>query len=173
MSLQDLGSLGEFIGAVAVIVSLIYVGVQVRQNTQSVRSSAFQAAIRDATDNIDQVVHDPELNRIWLVGLRDLDSLSHEERYRFAGYMTSILRRYESLLYQTQQGTLDPGAWEGIRANLKNTFSHPGILAWWPRARHLFNRQLQEFVEGELLGGEQGPEAGNADDGEATEADRP
>ena len=137
MSLQDLGNLGEFIGAVAVIVSLIYVGVQVRQNTQSVRTSAFQAAIRDATDTIDHVVHDSELIRIWLVGLRDLDSLSPEDRYRFAAYMTSVLRRYESLLYQTQQGTLDPDAWEGIRANLKNTFSHPGIVVWWKRARQL------------------------------------
>lgn len=33
MTLQDLGGLGEFIGVVAVVVSLIYLAVQVRQNT--------------------------------------------------------------------------------------------------------------------------------------------
>ena len=173
MSIQDLGSLGELIGAVAVVVSLIYLAIQIRHNTQSVRSSAVQASVRDTTEIIDILVRDPELTRIWYDGIHDFESLSTEERRRFALYMNTVLRRLENLLYQTHHGALDPESWEGARANFGNTFSHPGTIAWWKRARHLFNRQLQEFVEGELLGGEQGPEAGNADDGEATEADRP
>ena len=39
MTLQDLGGLGEFIGAVAVVVSLIYLAVQVRQNTGALNSA--------------------------------------------------------------------------------------------------------------------------------------
>ena len=43
MTLEDLGNLGEFIAAVAVVVSLVYLALQIRQNTRSVRDSAFQA----------------------------------------------------------------------------------------------------------------------------------
>ena len=41
MSLADLGNLGEFIGSVAVLISLIYVGFQIRSNTRAVRASTF------------------------------------------------------------------------------------------------------------------------------------
>ena len=150
MNWEALGAIGEIVGAVAVLVTLGYLALQIRQNTQSVRSSTFQAAIRDMAENIDHLVRDPELNRIWHVGIHDLESLSTEDRHRFAAYMTSVLRRYENLVYQTHPGTLDPDAWEGVRANLKNTLSHPGTVVWWKRARHLFNRQLQDFVDMEL-----------------------
>jgi hypothetical protein len=46
MSLEDLGNIGEFVAAAAVIVSLIYLAVQIRQNTKSLRASTFQGAIR-------------------------------------------------------------------------------------------------------------------------------
>jgi hypothetical protein len=156
MSLQDLGSLGELISAVAVVVSLLYLAVQIRQNTRSVRSSTFQSAVRDTTEIIDPMIHYPELNRIWYDGVHDFDSLSTEDRRRFAAYMTSTLRRLENLVYQTNEGTLAPESWEGVRANFKNTFSYPGTLVWWKRARHLFNRQLQEFIDNELSDGPQG-----------------
>jgi hypothetical protein len=46
MSLEDLGNIGEFVAAVAVVVSLVYVAVQIRQNTRSVRASSYQVAVR-------------------------------------------------------------------------------------------------------------------------------
>jgi len=42
MSLEDLGNIGEFVAAVSVVVSLIYLAVQIRQNTRSVRASTYQ-----------------------------------------------------------------------------------------------------------------------------------
>lgn len=43
MTIQDLGSIGELVAAIATIATLAYLAVQVRQNTRSLRSSAFQA----------------------------------------------------------------------------------------------------------------------------------
>jgi hypothetical protein len=42
MSLEDLGNIGEFVAAVGVIASLIYLAVQIRQNTDSLRAATFQ-----------------------------------------------------------------------------------------------------------------------------------
>jgi hypothetical protein len=151
MSLEDLGNIGEFVAAIAVVISLVYLAIQIRQNTHSVRSSTFQAAIRDNTEIIDPLLRDPELNRIWYEGIRDFDSLSTEERRLFATYMTTALLRLENLVYQSRCGALDPESWEGTRGNFKNTFSQPGTRVWWKRARHIFNRQLQDFIEKEIL----------------------
>ncbi len=152
MTLEDLGNIGEFVGAVGVIVSLVYLAVQIRQNTHSVRTSTFHEAIRDMADAIDQLGRDAELTRIWYAGLRDLESLSEGEQQRFATYTTSVMRRYENILYQTQHGTLDAEAWVGIREHLKYVFSQPGTLVWWNKGKNLFNPALCEFIENEILG---------------------
>jgi len=173
VSLEDLGNIGEFVAAVAVLISLIYLAVQIRQNTKSLRASTFQGAIRDVVEHLDQLAGDAELTRIWFAGIRDFESLPAEDRQRFSVYANSLLRRIENVVYQTSQGTLHPGSWRGLRASLKDTFSHPGVVAWWRRARHLFNPQLQDFVEAELLGNKQEPEMHDAQDGQTTEAGRP
>ncbi len=150
MNWEALGAIGEIVGAAGVIVTLGYLAVQIRQNTQSVRASAFQEAIRDATQSIDQLGRDADLTRIWFAGMRDFEALAREEQQRFAVYCTSMFRRYEIIIYQARRGSLDPESWEGIREHLKWAVSHPGTVAWWKRARNLFNRQLREFVEQEL-----------------------
>ena len=43
MTLEDLGNLGEFLGAIGVIASLVYLAVQIRQNTRAVNSNTSQA----------------------------------------------------------------------------------------------------------------------------------
>ncbi len=150
MTLQDLGNLGEFLGSIGVIGSLVYLAIQIRQNTRSVRAAALQEAVRDAAQATDQLGRDPELTRIWFAGQRDFEALTGEERQRFAVYSTSVFRRYENIIYQAHHGALDPESWEGIRKQLRYALSQPGTVAWWKRGQHLFNRQLREFVEREL-----------------------
>lgn len=152
MNWEAIGAVGEVVGAVGVIATLGYLAVQIRHNTHSVRSSTFHETVRDLADAIDQLGRDAELTRIWYAGLQDFESLSKEERQRFATYTTSVLRRYENLLYQTEHGNLDPDAWSGTREHLRYVFSQPGgTVVWWKRARNLFNPQLREFIEHELL----------------------
>jgi hypothetical protein len=173
MNWEALAAIGEIVGAVGVIATLGYLAIQIRQNTKSLRASTFQGAVRDVVETLDQVAGDAELTRIWFTGIRGFESLPLEERQRFSVYTTSLFRRLENVVYQTDQGMLDPACWEGLRANLKHTLSQPGGIAWWKRARHLFNQQLREYVEGELLAGRQEPETGEAHGSQVAEPDRP
>jgi hypothetical protein len=151
MMLEDLGNLGEFVGSLAVVASFIYLAIQVRQNTRAVRNSTIHEVGRDLSGGMDQLNLDSELNRIWYDGLRDFEALSKEEQRRFASYFTSVLRRYENLVYQTQHGTLDPDAWLGVRKQLGFAFSQPGTVVWWNQAKNLFHPQLVEFIDNEIL----------------------
>ena len=159
MNWEALGAIGEIVGAAGVVVTLGYLAIQIRQNTQSVRAAAFQEAIRDAAQSTDQLGRDPELTRIWFAGQRDFEALTGEERQRFAVYSTSVFRRYENIIYQAHHSALDPESWEGIRQQLRYALSQPGTVAWWKRGQNLFNRQLREFVEQELQTKESTPAA--------------
>ncbi len=151
MTLQDLGSIGEIVGALGVIVSLAYLAVQIRQNTRSVRSASFQEAIRDVIAVTDVLSTDQELSRIYWKGLADFGSLEPDERRRFSSILVGMFRRFENIVYQTQQGALEAGSWEGVRMTAALTLSRPGAIAWWSEAQDLFSKEFREYVERELL----------------------
>ena len=151
LTLDALGNIGDFIGGIGVVVTLLYLAGQIRQNTRSVQVSAYHAAQRDVADVLDTVSSDPELTRIFFDGNRDYESLSREDRRRYALCITSLLRKLENILHQTRLGTLDRAQWEGLFSEFRRIFAQPGTRAWWVRGRSAFNRELQNFVEQEVI----------------------
>ena len=150
MDWNAIGAVAELLGAFGVIATLVYVTIQVRQNTLAVRTSACQEAIRDQALSMDQLNADADLNRIFYEGLKDLAALDINERRRFATYLTSALRRLENVLYQTQLGTIDPRAWAGIKEHMRFVFARPGAVEWWENAKNLFTPELVEFIDQQI-----------------------
>jgi len=159
VTIQDLGSIGELVAAIATVATLVYLAVQIRQNTKSVRSAAFQSAQRDLGDKLDSLAQDPELLRVFFDGNRDFESFSREDRRRYATFMVGMFRRYETLLYHTRLGNIEQGQWEGPLSELHNIFRHPGARAWWVGAKGSFNRELRNFIDREVLDSETGTPA--------------
>ena len=89
MSLNDLANLGQIIGALAVVISLIYVAFQIRQNTNAIRSDTAQTV--HFANRYHLIAADAELAQIAANGLRDYSSLSEQERVRFVATFMSFL----------------------------------------------------------------------------------
>ncbi len=70
MNLNDLANLGQVIGAVAVVVSLIYVALQIRQNTHAVRSAAAQVVHEHFASWYHLLANDAELSQTSIDGLK-------------------------------------------------------------------------------------------------------
>ena len=62
---QLLGSYGEFIGAIAVVATLGYLAVQLRQNTQSLRISAELAVSQQLSDFAARMRAQPDMLKVW------------------------------------------------------------------------------------------------------------
>jgi hypothetical protein len=148
--LEALGNIGDFLGGLGVVVTLLYLARQIRQNTKSVESAAFQAATRDVAEAINELTRDPELSRIVFDGVHDFESFSKEDRRRFSTYMAGLLRRYENLLEQTRLGNIEPESWQGVRSELTRIFALPGTQAWWLRGQVAFNWVLRDLIDHEI-----------------------
>ena len=108
MTVSELGSIGEFLGGLAVLVSLIYLALQIRQNTTSVRAAA-SASVAESLSRVTEIISvEPELGRIWSQGLDDYDSLDSDARTRFNTIFLTYIRRLENAFYQQSRGFLDP-----------------------------------------------------------------
>ena len=68
MTLEQLGGLGEFIGAMAVVVSLIYVAFEIRSNSRSTRLAALQTAMESSQRIIELPARDRDLSRVIRIG---------------------------------------------------------------------------------------------------------
>ena len=157
--LEDLGNLGDFIGGVAVVFTLIYLAFQIRQNTSSVEAAAIQSASQSFADIVELFARDPAAMKLYLVGSRDYESLSAEEQQRFAAIMGSMLHRFEGPVILSDRGILPPRSWDGAVNRLRGSFALPGPLAWSERGKYVFNDRLQTWIEDEVIGKPDRPRA--------------
>ncbi len=135
MTIQDLGSIGELIAALVTLATLVYLAIQIRQNTQTVRTTTYQAVL-EASDRFNSLVLDnPELFRIYRSGLSDPSSLTDEERARFRLLVGQLMNVYETMFLQYERGTLDEDFWLARRSALRRLASEPGIRAHLSKPR--------------------------------------
>ncbi len=80
MTVVELGALGEFVGAFAMVATLIYLAVQIRQNTQTVQAAAVDASVGRINEVRKSIYEDAELSRIYLEGNAEPDALDDECR---------------------------------------------------------------------------------------------
>jgi len=107
MTIQDLGSLGELIAALATILTLLYLAVQIRNNTKATRAST-SLSVNDSLTTINNALRsDSEFTDIWLRGCHDLASLNDVERVRFITHALEILYLTQYIYELEQQELAD------------------------------------------------------------------
>jgi hypothetical protein len=150
VSLSDLGNIGEFLGGLAVIISIIYLAVQVRQNTRAIHSSRYQ----DATDSVaafySLIAQDADVAALFNSGLRDAGSLDETDSRRFAALLNSVFSHFENLHFQNEQGTIDAQLWQRWSRILDWYLEHPGVKTWWSLADLQFADSFRSVVSRRL-----------------------
>lgn len=150
--LEDLGNLGDFLGGLAVIITLAYLTLQVRQNNASVEAAAIQTASQSFADAVESFAKDPDILRVYTAGVQDFDSLGPEDRLRFAAIMGGLLHRFECFLVLSDRGILPRSYWDGAVNRIRGAFALPGTRSWWERGRHVFNQRMQTWIDEEVIG---------------------
>lgn len=142
-------AVAEAIGAVAVVASLIYLAIQVRQNTRAVRASTYDGMVQASGDFLRPLIEDAGLALTFerlAVDWAD-DRVGSEDRTRAMYLLTQLFRTWENVYYQWRQGMLEDWLWRAWQTVILSYFSQPGIQEWW-RLRHMaFSEPFQAFLE--------------------------
>lgn len=151
MTLQDLGSLGEFVGAVGVVVSFVFLAVQIRHNTLALRDAAEKDMAQDTANWLALIIEHDDVARIFRLGLQGWDELDDNERVRFSMIMFSAFFHYQHLWSRHRLGQVDPEYWAGQWQVIRWYCRQPGFHSWWTRARPRLNKSFVHYVETEAL----------------------
>ena len=151
MTLEEFNYIAEIIASIAVIASLIYVALEVRQNTVAVRLNT----LHDVKDTIREtnllVAKEGDLAEIVFEGLADLAKLSGAPKARFYTWAHNLFLGYENLYLQYLGGALDPRHWSGMAQHMRDVSSVPGMQAYWADRRHWFTEEFRKYWENEVL----------------------
>jgi len=114
MTIQDLGNIGQLLAAIATITTLVYLGVQIRQNTRALRSSTFQDIVAAMSSTTEAISTRPELALLIVKASSGFSELTPEERVRYNFILITTFRRLESVYVQRRLGSIEPQLAEGF-----------------------------------------------------------
>jgi len=147
MNWDAIGAVGEVLGALAVVISLGYVAIQIRQNTETARSASAQNLVTVATNANFLLASDSELSEILQNGQYDRDSLNEYEQFRFNTFLIGAYMQYDFAYLQFLGGQLEPETWKRMEFEIVLYVSIPGGAAWWEQDKSRLSTQFVEFID--------------------------
>lgn len=149
---QLMGNWGEFISSIGVLITLIYLSLQVAQAKKATRTQIAQSA----TDQINQVnlqiAADPTWAGILSKSRVSPDSMTPEERTRFSFLLLTMYRSWESLYFLHLDGYVDPRIWEASENAITRHATTLGWQQWWREQPYPFSREFSEYINGRVQG---------------------
>lgn len=151
MNWDAIGAIAEVVGAVGVIASLIYLGLQMREAN---RAAAVAAKLEAATllgAFMDVQLQNPELDALWRRGRESIDGLDADEYYRFSNFVLKAFWFFSAGHFQLCCGRLAQSDWAEIRAIIRYWLDGAGCRAWWAKTGQFnFGERFKTFVNEEI-----------------------
>jgi hypothetical protein len=148
---EAISALAQILGTVAVVVSLVYLGIQVRHNSAALRAANSHHLAHTALTFSTTLGAQSDLANCFNRGLAMSSDLSAAEIAQFAYLFHAWLRIMENGHYQFSQGHLDEELFTGWSETARSLFSTPGGRQLWETAKPRVRRAFQEFIEKEIM----------------------
>ncbi len=130
MNWEMIGSLSELVAAFAVILSLIYVGKQVKDGSKQIRVNTSSNIAANAQDGWLPIYNSPEHSRIWRNGLDEATKLSGDEVSVFLMLFDRQFFNYETTIVAFEAGAYDELLFESYTGLLKTLVHSAGGQYW-------------------------------------------
>ena len=160
MTIQEWGAIGEIIGGIAVVASLVYLAMQIRQNTKqlsmTIKSNelaAFERNVEAANDFRKMLITDPDVAELYARGIKRYAELGGPEKIRFDLMIRSMFSGFQGAYVRHLTFGSDPHDFEGTKKLIEDLLRLRGVresLAasdpdWRPEFAALMDERLQQF----------------------------
>jgi len=155
MNWEAIGAIGDFVGGLAVVLTLIYIAFQVRQsskqleqNSRALAASSYHSAGEGFNKWFALLIQDEAIADLWQRGLAG-ETLNRADKMRFGAMATMLFTTLENNFHQLQLGTHSRNTLELAKRVWVNILTSPGGSAWWiTEGRRAFTPEFVEAIEG-------------------------
>jgi hypothetical protein len=149
MNWDALGAIGEVVGALAVVVTLIYLAFQVKQHTIASRVSAKQEITRQYSDFADLLLTHADLLEVYQRGLSG-DIKTGVDREKFTFIMRKATWYFASMHYQYSVQSLSDDEWHQSQVLIKRVCRAPGYKHFWEAEEGEYSSNFAQYINGIL-----------------------
>ena len=153
MTWEAIGAIGEIVGAGAVVLTLGYLAIQMKQNAAATRAQTAQN-LADSVNGINLILAGSlDQSRISRKGFDDWESLTDDEKFCWHWMAVAACRSLEAALTNARLNQADLQSIGLAKGSIRGLFSTPAYQRWWKEERRMvvFTDDFVRFVENECL----------------------
>jgi hypothetical protein len=147
MNWDATAAIAEILAAIGVVISLFYLGRQIRAQNRESRLAAMHEISEAFRDSYGQF-RDGELAEIMVRGNVDFKSLTDVEKVRLFATLNPLLKVFEEAFWQFSQDRFDEELWLPMVSQFSFFLGSPTVTQAWERRRSHYNANFQKFVDG-------------------------
>jgi len=146
MNWEAIGAISETLATLAVVISLIYLAIQIKiQNQESRVQSVHQ--INETFREVVSLMVPPQEAGLMLAASKNFEALSDVDQYRFTMLYLCVLKNIEEAEYHYRHKRLDSEIWSGLKNQMTDFHSFKASKIVWNKRKHHFSEPFQTFVE--------------------------
>jgi hypothetical protein len=131
MTIQDWGAIGEVVGAIGVILTLLYLATQIRQNTRQLRSEGHQGITDSYSATLGQLLADDALFKAIVRGCQDWDSITAFQQSQCHIFFHQHLMHFRVAFQLHDKGAIDDDVYRSVEDVHIRFMANPGNRVWW------------------------------------------
>ena len=147
MTWETAGVIAEIVAAIAVLVSLWYLAIQVKQNTELERAALevqFGVTWAEMHDNM---IQNPSLARAYDLAAGNWSEMSDEDVRAYIWFVAKSFHILEGMFRQRQRGLLKDVVWAPYEQYIFGVLQIEAVLGWWQSDGSLTSREFQNHVD--------------------------
>lgn len=150
MTLEQYANFFEIVGGAIVVVTLIFLVIQLRQNTHALKST-MRLGIQGPTISIYQMLSEDSMMEAVIKGMPRPSDLTPIQKGKFNAFCTVTLQNYQQTYYQIREGNYDQILFDGWWQVLRDNFLSPGFQLHWKQRKFILSPEFRNYVEKEIM----------------------
>jgi hypothetical protein len=147
MTLENLFFLSQSIAAVAIVVSLVFVGMEVRHSNRESRYRTIEEAIQNYRASRIPVIENADVVHAWINGLHDFPSLEAVDKVRFLLMADGFFQNVQGFFLHHADGVMPRAIYRPLRTVLDDFLGYPGLRRAWELRKQYFHADFRASVE--------------------------
>ena len=147
LKLAEMADISQIVASVAVVVSLLYVGIQVSDSARAVRSAAANDAAVAMQNWYLEVGSNRQMSDLFINSMRGTGELSVDDEFQYLMIQHAGFLGLQNSFLMSEEGTLDPSIAASITAIILGIKDLPGFDLYWRQRKDYLHPGFVEYVE--------------------------
>jgi hypothetical protein len=136
MNWEMLTAIGQLATVCVGVPSIIYLAIQLREQTMERRQAAVNALTVQWSDLTKALHEDAEFAAIFLRGVHSFNELDAVSKLRFSAFENRFFKNFEGMYYSHREGILSRELWDEIERTMTDFLAYEGVRQWWDTRKH-------------------------------------